>query len=115
MPFPEPGELEAAPANEAAGGARHSPDFRSINWFGERHAFTEPQAATVRLLWEGWQQGTPDVSDRVLLAAAGSASVRLGDVFSDNRAWGTLIVQGATRGVHRLSEPGSGESPETAE
>lgn len=52
--------LDAAPATEL-GDYDHSPDFRSVRWFGESYTFTENQALRVKLLWENWERGTPDV------------------------------------------------------
>jgi hypothetical protein len=83
--------------------AKHSPDFRSINWHGTVYGFTEMQAACVRLLWAAWEEGTLDVEQGVLLSAAGTESVRISEVFRGNPAWGGLIIQGATRGTYRLT------------
>ncbi len=93
-------------------GARHSADFRSISWFGQGYSFTEAQARAVQLLWQSWMQGTPDVGDKLLVKAAGSESTRLVDIFRDSAAWSTLIVEGATRGTHRLADPGEQEEGE---
>lgn len=83
---------------------RHSPDFASIVWFGQRHSFTGNQAAIVRLLWEAWRDGTLDVRSETLLSAADSESGRLVDVFKGHAAWSTVIKPGEARGTYRLSE-----------
>lgn len=102
VPLPE--RNGAQTNGTAPKGARHSPDFRSINWFGMVYSFTEPQSHAVRLLWESWQNGTPDVSDKTLIRAAESEAVLLRDVFKDHPAWGGMIAEGGTRGTHRLRE-----------
>ena len=85
----------------------HSPDFRSVKWYGETYSFTASQAAVVRVLWEAWKQGTPDVGNQTLAAAVDEAdkdrSVR--DLFRDNPAWNSMIVAGGSKGSHRLAEP----------
>lgn len=83
----------------------HSPDFRSANWFGQDYSFSGPQAAAVRLLWQAWEDGAPDVGQETLLEAAGTNGSRLRDVFKDHPAWGSLIVT-VSRGTYRLAEPG---------
>lgn len=94
-------------------GARHSPDFRGANWFGARYSFTEPQAAVVQLLWQAWEDSTLDVADKTLLRACGSDATRLGDVFRDHPAWGEMVVEGDTRGTHRLADPGRSSDIDT--
>ncbi len=84
---------------------RHSSDFRSVYWYGTDHNFTPTQAAIVRLLWEAWQAGAPDVSQETLLEQSGSESKRLRDVFRGHEAFGTMIAAGESRGSFRLWEP----------
>jgi hypothetical protein len=85
---------------------RHSPDFRSVRWTdGAAYGFTAGQASVTRLLWEAWEQGTPDIGQETLLEASGSEGNRLADLFRSHPAWGRLIVPGATRGSFRLAEP----------
>ena len=83
--------------------AVHSLDFRSVRWYGTKHAFTASQANCVRLLWEAWSNETPDVGNDTI---AESAEVsRIADLFRAHLAWGTMIVQGDTKGTLRLSPP----------
>lgn len=89
--------------------ARHSPDYRSVDWFGQSYTFTTTQAACVAALWEAWEQGTPTMGQEAVLEAAGSSARRLDHVFRDGEsqphpAWGTMIVP-AGRGSYRLCEP----------
>jgi hypothetical protein len=85
----------------------HSPDFRSVNWCGSTYTFTGTQAACIRILWQSFEIGCADVSDLAVLDGAASGSERLPLVFRDHPAWGTMIVAGATKGTHRLSQPTS--------
>jgi len=83
--------------------ARHSWDFRWVRWFGKDYSFTSTRAAVVKLLWEAWENGTPDVGGDALLDAVGSEAHRLRDVFRGHSAWGEMIVKGATKGAFRLA------------
>ncbi|HDZ20161.1 hypothetical protein LCGC14_0017170 [marine sediment metagenome] len=85
--------------------ATHSPTYRSVNWYGETYTFTGNQAACVKTLWEAWGNGTPDIADDHMLDKAGIETKRLRDVFRNHPAWGTMIVQGKTKGTHRLNLP----------
>lgn len=93
MPIEAPGDRQA----------HHGIDFRSVDWFGESYAFTPTQAACVKVLWEHWEQDTPEVGDQTILEVADSTSNRLDSVFKDCPAWGTMIVPGKTKGTRRLS------------
>ena len=79
------------------------PGFASVRWDGRHFTFSANQAAVVRLLWEAWQAGTPDVHQSKLLEDTDSESKRLADLFKDHPAWGSLIVTTA-KGVYRLNE-----------
>lgn len=65
------------------------------------------QAAIVKLLWEAMENGTPDVGSDTLLESVDAGKSRLVDLFRSNSAWSTLIVDGATRGSKRLTDPPS--------
>lgn len=95
----QPTPPSAAKSKKAA--VKHSPDFRSVVWFGEPYTFTPTQAAIVEKLWEAWEDDCPGVGQVALLEAVGSDSNRLRDVFKDHPAWGTMIVSGA-KGMYRL-------------
>ena len=85
----------------------HSIDFRSVRWFGTLYSFTLNQAPVVRLLYEHWQAGTPDIGYETLLLAVDSEAppARLSILFRDHPAWGTMIVEGRGKGTRRLSKP----------
>jgi len=91
----------------------HSPDFRSVSWFGVNYSFTPNQAACVKTLWEAWQSGAPDVGGETLLQAAVASTQRIDVVFRDNAAWGTMVVQGGTKGSYCLAKP-TADSPKRA-
>ena len=82
----------------------HSPDFRSVYWHGETYCFTTNQALVVKLLYDNFIKKTPDVGDERLLMSVDRVAppARLSTLFRNNAAWGKLIVQGATKGTHRL-------------
>lgn len=93
-------------AGETLPPARHSPDFRSVHWFGAGYAFTDTQAACVRELWESWENGTPEVADQTLLKIADVADgQKLRHVFRENPAWKTMILEGTTKGTHQILPP----------
>lgn len=89
--------------------ARASPDFRSFrDGSGALHALTIDQAAVVRVLWEAYQAGTPDVGHAYLLAACPTATTsRISDVFRGSSAWGTIVVLGGTKASLRLDPAGT--------
>jgi hypothetical protein len=83
----------------------HSPDFRSVRWFGVNYSFTPNQAACVNVLWSARQNGASDVGGETLLQAADASTQRVDVVFRNHPAWGEMIVQGGTKGSYRLAEP----------
>src|SRR5262249_8972013 len=99
---------DTAAPNQPLPPARHSPDFRSVVWFGEYHSFTKGQAAVVSILWLTWVVGVPDVGQETLLEKTELETPRLAKVFAGHAAWGTMIVPGETKGSFRLAEKISG-------
>lgn len=84
----------------------HSDDFRSVCWFGTNYSFTSQQAEVVRILWEAYEEQTPDVDALLLLSDfTGCAAHRVRDLFRKCPAWGTMIVLGGSRGTYRLQGP----------
>lgn len=98
---------------------RFSRDYRSCRWGSHNFFFTAAQAAVVRALDEERRQGTPELSDMTLLDVACSASLdvegrtsekpRFRNVFRSegkmHAAWDKMIVEGHTKGTHRLADP----------
>jgi hypothetical protein len=98
---------DEAEAAEPPSDVRHSPDFRSVLWYGTTYSFTANQSPVVRLLYENWKSATPDVGDETLLLAVDPEAppARLSNLFRDHPAWGTMIVAGGSKATHRLSGP----------
>jgi hypothetical protein len=101
-PVADKGQANFVPPAGESGKTAHSPDFRSVSWFGECHSFTGKQAECVRVLWKAWEQGTFDVGEKTVLAEAESDTTRLANLFKDHAAFGRMIVRGTTRGTFRL-------------
>jgi len=99
------GRQKARKGHQTNEEARHSADFRSVNWFGQEYTFTANQAACIRLLWEAWESGAPEVGGDTLLVEAESDQRRLSVTFRGHPAWGTMIRPGQTKGSYRLSPP----------
>jgi hypothetical protein len=66
----------------------------------------------VRILWDAWENGTPDVGEKEIFALmeveCQPKSQRLSGLFARPKkhpAWDTMIRRGATRGTRRLSPP----------
>ena len=100
-----------------SGDAVHGVDFRSVYWFGTEYSFTPKQAACVKILWQAWENKTPEMDFKTVLACAEDAlsgeglgkqiteGARLVDTFKNHPAWGTMIVPGETKGSVRLRKP----------
>ena len=103
------GQLLAFLQTAGVPSARHSPDFRSVHWFGTDYGFTKNQALCVKLLWVAWKNGTPERDGLAVVTEADVSQTRFVDVFKRqgtmHSAWGAMIVPGSTKGVYRLAEP----------
>lgn len=71
--------------------ARHSPDFRSVRWFGVDYAFSPAQSLIVKELWAAWEHGTPKVGAAALLEAADMVSDKISELFKRSEAWGAMV------------------------
>ena len=83
--------------------ADHGPDFRWVLWNDEEYRFTPKQARVVELLWKLAEEQIPEVSGAYILAELELNGARIDRIFGGHPAWGTLIVQGGTRGTYRLN------------
>jgi hypothetical protein len=109
---PKPKRVAAgAPKDQGDSGdpnVRHSDDFRSVVWSGTPYTFTRNQAACVKVLWEAWKAGTPELDGLTVVTQADVSQTRLIDVFRSKGkahvAWGTMIMQGQSKGAYRLSD-----------
>jgi len=82
----------------------HNDDFTSVNINGDHYTFTVPQSKVIRLLYEAWKDGFPDVESVRLLQVSGSDSNRLKNVFSRHEAWGKLVIKTpGSKSKHRLN------------
>ncbi|MBL8827828.1 MAG: hypothetical protein JNM18_12695 [Planctomycetaceae bacterium] len=95
--------------------AKHSEGFRSVEWFGKSFSFTANQGRCVQLLWNAWERGTPDLSEKFILSEVEVSSQRLRDVFKSkgvlHEAWNTFIQKGETKGTFRVVEPKNRPGP----
>jgi hypothetical protein len=104
-------QAAGAPKDEGDSGAPnvvHSADFRSVVWSGTSYTFTKSQAACVGVLWAAWKAGTPELDGLTVVTQADVSQTRLIDVFRSkgraHAAWGTMIMQGQSKGAYRLSD-----------
>jgi hypothetical protein len=88
----------------------HAVDFRSVQWNSRKYTFTPTQAAVVKILWQHYDSGTPEVGGDTLLAEADSDATQLRQVFRKSEAWGEMIVQGSRKGIFRLADSTAGRS-----
>ena len=54
-----------------------------MKWPGHTYTFTGNQAAVVKILYENWQAGTPEVGDQYLLAEIDVRAKRLSTGFAE--------------------------------
>ena len=78
--------------------AAHSPDFRSVPWFGQTYTFSPNQAACVKLLWENWESKTPEVGLHCILETAGVVATRLTTCSGVTRRGARSSSRGARKG-----------------
>jgi hypothetical protein len=79
---------------------KHPADFRSVVQQIE-YSFTPAQALCIKILWEEWKKGTPDVSGERLLEEIASEGTRFIDLIKNHPAWNKLISHPHNR-LHRL-------------
>lgn len=117
--YPAPADLFAPRAEEIAPPAKDGRAssklevdlrrWRQITWPGVgTFALNAAQARVVAVLLLAWEEGRPDVSQRVLLREAGTDCARLGDLFRHVPGWERLVVPGEAPGDYRLAEPDGG-------
>ncbi|HEX5272039.1 MAG TPA: hypothetical protein VFW33_16195 [Gemmataceae bacterium] len=102
----------SAPVAKSPFVARHSADFRSVVWNGIRYGpFTPTQAAVIAILWEAFENDTPDVGSGYVMERAGSdrSDQRVASVFGvtaeGQRFWSEVVTSKA-RGSYRLRQAG---------
>jgi hypothetical protein len=91
----------SSPSSTTAGLLRHTDDYREVR-LGEQVFHLGPiQAGVVKHLHAAAIDGRPWCAGKAVLAAAGSQSMRLADVFKSQSRWRRLI-QSNGRGQYRL-------------
>jgi hypothetical protein len=108
-------DIEADEASRVRKGNKHSADFTSVRWNGVDYTFSKGlQAECVKVLWEAWENSTPNLSEKTIGEQAGSSNdqFRLEHAFKPmNRktgkrephsAWGAMI-KSVGKGVFCLS------------
>lgn len=98
-------EAETGFSGAAAGprpqGFQASPDYQEVRCNGCRFQLGQIQAQVVRLLHEAARRGDPWQSGKQILAAAGSRSLKMADVFKSKKDW-PLLIESNGRGAYRL-------------
>ena len=101
-------EQDADQEGESDPNFRHSDDFRSVVWSGTSYTFSKAQAACVKVLWAARKAGTPELDGLTVVTQADVSQTRLIDVFRSkgkaHAAWGTMIIQGHSKGANRLND-----------
>jgi len=77
-------------------------DFSDFWHDGRRYGFTPTQARVLQFLHDAALGGAPWQSGKAVLAAVGSHSLKLGDLFKRRPEWRNL-VEGNGRGLYRLA------------
>jgi hypothetical protein len=89
--YPELPRKELSKIVDRLSPARHSPDFRSVKWFGQSFVFTPAQSVIVRELWQAWEHGTPKVGAAALLEASAQISDKISELFKRSEAWNVMV------------------------
>ena len=79
----------------------HSDDFRCVRWYGVEYTFSPQQAACVKLLYEHWERGTPEISADFLSETVECS--KIADLFRNHPAWGVMVIAGKRKGNLRLA------------
>lgn len=83
---------------------KYSNSFQEVIHFGKRHHFGPLQAKIVEQLFFANENQEPWVHGKVLLAKAGSESLRFTSVFKGHRTWREIIFSDH-KGFYRLNLP----------
>ena len=79
----------------------HSADYFEVRCNGCRFKLGPIQAEVVRALHEAAGRGEPWQSGKAILAAVGSRSLKMSDVFKSKKNW-RLLIESDGRGAYRL-------------
>jgi hypothetical protein len=80
-------------------------DFRCVNWNGKQYRFNQNQAVCVKILWENWKRGTPEVGGDYLLEKADVSYDRMSLLFRNNAAWkdSFIVAVPGKKNLYRLN------------
>ena len=98
----ETGFAGALPGSPPDAGFHASADYQDVRCNGQRFRLGAIQAQVVRALHEAAQRGAPWQNGKVLLAAAGSRSLKMADVFKSKPNW-RMLIESDGRGAYRLA------------
>lgn len=105
QPKPEP--AAARPAEQYSLEPYATETYELVTWQGRRYTFTKAQRAVIKVLWEAWLKGRPEVEARTLLNASGTSAgnAKLSNLFTNKEAtgWGTLIIKVGQGTCYRLA------------
>ncbi|MCO6361590.1 hypothetical protein [Paracoccus sp. 08] len=85
------------------GGFHASADYQIVRCNGREFRLGPIQAQVVRILHAAASRGEPWQSGKVVLAAAGSRSLKMSDIFKSKQNW-SLLIESNGRGAYRLAE-----------
>jgi len=80
-------------------------DFITIEWEGRRFELPRMAAAAVKVLYQAWKSGAPEMPQQAVLKRIKSKNSRLHDVFRGTGLWNALVVPGERLGTRRLNLP----------
>lgn len=95
---------------------KHSDDFTSVIWYGEKHEFNKTQAEAIKHLWAEWEKGELALSEKTVGEKIGSDNnnYKLAHTFRTNGkrhpALGTMIHP-LGKGKYRLGAPNHQKIP----
>lgn len=114
LPLILPGSWRAdagpQPVQRRRGAPYHTSDYQLVRWKEYSWNFSPKQRVVIRLLWEAWEKGAPEVPQRTLLDAAESECDSLAELFKKHPAWGVLVTRAGPT-IYRLAFPTPEEDP----
>jgi hypothetical protein len=82
-----------------------SEDCGTVRYRGKEYVLTRNQASMMRVLYQAYLDGFPNVEKLKLLAAVNNEESQVKDSWKLSPLWGTLIVSDKRRGRYRLNLP----------
>lgn len=94
--------FRGASGTRRADGFHASADYHHVRCIGQEFRLGPIQAQVVRILHAAAKRGEPWQSGKAVLAAAGSRSLKMSDVFKSKKNW-PLLIESNGRGGYRLA------------